>query len=178
MLTLVRAFLKGLAAGCLLTLAAMLIVFGLLYSSNAKAEETEHWAGLTLRSYHLNRERGYNETNVGPFYERRVSRDWGWQAGLYRNSFDRDTYYVWAKYHPLHFSVFGARVSAGGAFGAGTGYAMKKERQPDGSMKRRESDNLLPLLAASATIRLGRHLAANVYAVPSVVAVQAMWRFD
>lgn len=84
----------------------------------ALVAEAQTYAVMTLTSFHFDRDKQYNENNVGLGLEHRVNDDWSISAGFFRNSFDRHTNYLFAGYTPVE--VAGWRT--GVVMGAVTGY--------------------------------------------------------
>lgn len=88
----------------------------LFIASSAFAEGTY----LTINgiSHHFDRQHKYNETNVGLGVEQRLTADFSLNAGYYRNSFYKDTFYLGGSYTPLHLGP----VGLGTSFARVTGY--------------------------------------------------------
>jgi hypothetical protein len=84
----------------------------------AAVADAQTYAVATITSWHFDRDKSYNEKNLGLGLEHRLSDDWSVSAGFFRNSFDRHTNYVFAGYTPLE--VMGWRT--GVVMGAVTGY--------------------------------------------------------
>lgn len=105
-------FLRGVLVGWFSMLMGIAAV-GML----AKALSQDYLVA-TVTSWHFDREKSYNENNLGLGLERRLSDDWSVSAGFFRNSFDRHTNYVFAGYTP--FEVMGWRT--GLVMGGVTGY--------------------------------------------------------
>lgn len=77
-----------------------------------------NWLVITAASYHRDRERGYNERNLGVRIEHPLGEDVRAIGGAYRNSNDRDTVYAGAQWTPLKAGGF----AFGAAAAAATGY--------------------------------------------------------
>lgn len=112
---------------------------------------------FTTTSYHFNRDKGYNERNLGVGLEYRLSDEWAIAGGFYRNSFYRHSNYVMGAYTP--FEMGGWR--AGGLFGIVTGY----------------DSGPTPVALGLVTKGWGR-FGINIVAVPSVVGLQVKWTLD
>jgi hypothetical protein len=117
----------------------------------------QEYVVATTRAYHFDRGRDYNESNFGLGYERRVSENWSLATGYYKNSFSRDTVYLFGAYTPYQLS--------GWRFGPLVGLVTGYERHPS------------PWLTGVATKDWGR-FGVNVVWAPAAVALQVKWRFD
>lgn len=154
-----------------LTPGVLVIVLLLMLVSAGPANAgDEHWVGLNTVSKHISPGRDYNEANWGVFYERRTSEDWGWQAGYYKNSFERDTFYGLGIWQPLHLGP----VDLGGFLGAGTGYLEEK----DGRGEDRPKNGLSALAGFLITFKPVEDVGLNLIVASSVVALQLKWRFQ
>jgi len=111
----------------------------------------------TLTSYHFNREKTYNEFNLGLGLERRYSDTWAGSAGVYRNSFYRSSAYALIGYTP--FESAGWRY--GVVFGGVTGY----------------ENRISPWITGMATRDFGR-AGVNVIFAPAAIALQLKYRID
>src|SRR5262245_54445484 len=108
-----KSFLMVLA-GCGLALA----------SAAAAAEEppTQVWVNAGLLSYHIDRGKNYNETNLGAGVEVLLAPNHGIMAGTYKNSDYRHSRYFGYEWRPLHWQPGGVQVSAGVVASAIDGY--------------------------------------------------------
>jgi len=129
-----------------------------LVLANQKPARCEEYVVMTVRSYHLDRNKGYNEQNWGLGYERKFSDEWSFSSGYYRNSFDRDTLYVFGAYTP--WRIAGWRF--GSLFGVVTGY---------------DEGRVSPWITGVATKEWGR-FGLNVVVAPAAVALQVKWRLE
>jgi len=76
-----------------------------------------NWLVLTAASYHENRERGYNERNLGLGLEIPVHDEVRAIGGTYRNSHDRQSWYAGGQWTPLKLgglSIGAAAITASG----------------------------------------------------------------
>jgi len=76
-----------------------------------------NWLVLTAASYHENRERGYNERNLGLGLEVPMREDVRAIGGTYRNSHDRQSWYAGGQWTPIKLgglSIGAAAVAASG----------------------------------------------------------------
>lgn len=105
-------FLRGVLVGWISMLIGIAAV-GIL----AKAFSQDYIVS-TVTSFHFDRNKDYNEKNLGIGIERRFSEEWSASTGYFRNSFDRDTVYVFAGYTPMRIAGWRTGV----VFGAVTGY--------------------------------------------------------
>jgi hypothetical protein len=133
-----------------------LIMLALLYYKPAQCQE---YVVLTLRSYHLDRKQDYNEQNWGLGYEYKFSDEWSFSTGFYRNSFRRDTVYVFGAHTP--WQIAGWRF--GPLFGVVTGYD--------------EDTSFSPWITGVATKEWGR-FGLNVVLAPAAIALQVKWRLE
>jgi len=133
-----------------------LIALVLAYHKPASSQE---YAVATVRSYHLDRNKGYNEQNWGLGYERRLSDDWSIATGFYRNSFRRDTVYLFGAYTPWQMAGW----HIGPLMGVATGY--DKDRP------------FSPWLTGVAAKDWGR-FGLNVVVAPTAIALQVKWRLE
>ena len=82
--------------------------------------KTEEWVTATVRSYHMERGKGYEEQNYGLGYERSLFGNWRLAAGVYRNSERRDSAYGAGVYCPRYLQYGNLRGCA--TAGLVTGY--------------------------------------------------------
>jgi tetrahydromethanopterin S-methyltransferase subunit B len=108
----------------------------------------------TVTSFHFDRNKDYNEKNLGLGIERRFSETWSASTGYFRNSFNRDTVYVFAGYTPIE--VYGWRVGMVG--GAVSGYDRR----------------ITPWLTGLIMRDFGR-VGVNIVAAPAGLALQLKW---
>ncbi len=84
------------------------------------------WAlDISTTSYHTRQwaRDSLNQDNPGLGIEYRCTRNSGFAAGFYKNSYSRTSAYAVAAYTPLHIRLpAGFTLAAGGAFGAISGY--------------------------------------------------------
>ena len=71
------------------------------------------WLELGGLSYHLDRNRHFNEHNFGLAAQYRFDTDNAVAAGYYRNSLGADSHYALYKYTPLHYGPLNLGVQAG-----------------------------------------------------------------
>ena len=138
----------------LLMLAGMLLgwfLVGAVYFLASKARSAEYLS-LTLGSYHFDRDKDYNERNLGIGYERH-SGQWSFLTGYYKNSYYKDTVYLMAGYLPLRYENWRAGVVGGLV----TGY---------------ES----PFLAGGVVSYNGRRYGLNIILAPVAIALQVKWK--
>ena len=91
----------------------------LLACSLARAEGL--WISATTRSYHADREAGFNERNWGIGAEYELAPEWRAIGGTYKNSVFRRSNYVGLHWTPLRFGNW--RLGAiGGAVSGYPGY--------------------------------------------------------
>lgn len=83
------------------TVIIMLLV---LASKPAQAEEKSTWVSVTVRSYHYERKKDYNETWHGIGIERDWFKDTRWVAGVYENSYYETSHYLGASWMPVHLT--------------------------------------------------------------------------
>ena len=133
-----------------LALALALALFGAAHRVRA-----DDYLVATARSYHFKRDPDQNENNTGVGFERTFRDDWRGHAGVYRNTFDRNTIYVFASNTPWRLGEW--RV--GYAIGAGTGYA-----------------HAVDAVGGGFLIREWRDFGINVAVHPAAVALQIKWR--
>ena len=115
------------------------------------------WLNLNGKSYHFNRDKGYNERNWGAGVQIFTSENTSWLIGHYQNSFYRPTNYVWYNYQPWRVG----NVQLGVMGGLVTGY---RARNP----------NIISGTAAlSATIH-NDHYLLNFACVPTVACVASV----
>lgn len=81
------------------------------------AAKSQTYAVATITSIHFDRDKNYNESNFGLGLERKVSDDWSISAGYFRNSFDRQTEYVFAGYTPVEIMGWRTGLVMGGVTG-------------------------------------------------------------
>lgn len=100
----VTNFFIAIAASC---------VFFALSSVSANAET---WVSVMGASYHTDREAGYNEKNPGVGIEQ-GDKNLRAVLGYYRNSLNRDTFYLGVSNTPIHIGGFNFGYTAGLASG-------------------------------------------------------------
>jgi len=134
----------------LLRLALMLAAIYALWLAQAwqPAHAGDTWIACSVRSYHVDRTRGYNERNLGCGLEHGVARDTRLVAGAYRNSLFKTSTYAGALWMPLSLGP----ASVGLIGGVVNGY-----RANDG----RFSPIVLPMLALEH-----RSIGINLFAAP------------
>jgi len=148
-------------------LGYLLCIVTIALIATANKAEAQDWVGVTVGSYHFDRERKHNEIQLPSLhYEHGFSRDWRGIVGTYKNSFWRQSSYVGAVYSPLHFDV-GPEVSLGVLGGLFTGYT---EGRAD------------PIVALAGSVEWDRYGVNATWIPPilgtkGVVALQLKWRF-
>jgi hypothetical protein len=134
----------------------------------AQERSPQIWLNAGLLSYHFDRSKNYNETNLGLGAEALLAPDHAVMAGFYKNSEREHSRYLGYQWRPLHWQPGGVRVSAGVGISAIDGYPTMSNRgwflAP------------MPMLAIE-----GEKLGANLIIVPNVkhggaVAVQLKLR--
>jgi hypothetical protein len=110
--------------------------------------KTEDWLTATVRSYHMERGKGYEESNFGAGIETDVSQRIRLALGFYRNSERRDSLYGAAVWCPPYLQ-YGNWRGCGMAGGA-TGY----------------NDTVAPLAGAVLSYE-GREWGANLLILPN-----------
>ncbi len=80
------------------------------------------WLNPGLYSYHLNRDKGYRDNNIGIGVEVQFNNDHAVLAGSFANSNHARTHYGAYQWRPLHWQPAGLNVSAGVIVGAFDGY--------------------------------------------------------
>lgn len=164
---------KGLATALLafvfLVLSWLFLLFIAAVATNAHGEEVKEsklWVTPGAISYHFNRDRGYNERNLGFGIEYSLNKDWSILAGQYQNSIDRPSKYALVGYTPWHLNKY---FSVGALAGAVTGYHTNKSAM----------FAVLPLVAVNF-----RHVGVNISFIPPIarktggaVGVQFKFRF-
>lgn len=78
-----------------------------------QANASEWWMVESGISYHFDRTKDLNEENWGLGLEWQKDRTWAVIAGVYRNSYYRDSVYVGAAYTPFQWKYAKAGVIAG-----------------------------------------------------------------
>ena len=136
------------------TVDVAVVMFFMFLGTCAKAEEL--WLTATVRSYHLNRDKDYNENNFGLGVEKQSVGPWGWAAGFYENSHYRTTVYA----GPTYRWRLAEGVSFMPCLCLATGYSHLIGIYP------------LPTFAIE-----GKQVGMNVAVAPSVIAFQLKWRF-
>ena len=144
-------FLRGVLVGWVSLLIGIAAV-GLL----AKAL-SQTYAVATITSWHFDREKDYNENNLGLGLEHRLSENWSVSTGFFRNSFYRNTNYLFAGYTPIEISGWRAGVVMGGV----TGY----------------EEGMSPWFTGVATRDFGR-IGINIVLSPVGMALQLKVRID
>lgn len=136
------------------------LIVGFLIGGSCTYAIGQTYGVATLKSYHFDRSKNYNEHNLGFGLEHSFRPDFALSAGYWQNSRDRHTNYVLAGITP--WQVFGWRLGA--AIGGATGYDC--------------GNAVCPVGALLATRDWGR-FGVNVAGLPTVgVALQAKWRFS
>lgn len=125
-----------------------------LVPKSVAAEET--WLAVTVRSYHFNRDKDYNEENYGLGIERQGRHAWGWAAGFYENSYYRTTVYAGPTYTFADWGTIKLRACACLA----TGY-----KHPIGFYP-------LPTIGIE-----GKQVGANIAVTPSMMGLQLKWKW-
>ena len=105
----------------------------------------------TVTSFHFDRSKDYNESNFGLGIERRYSDEWAGSVGYFKNSFYRNTVYVFAGYTPYRYGEWRYGV----VVGAVTGY----------------ENNVSPWITGVATRDYGR-FGVNIVLAASAMALQ------
>lgn len=144
---LLRPFIAGYVA-CILTIAAI----GALATLWA-----QDYVTLPLASYHLDRRVKHNEINTGIGYEHREG-EWIGGMGIYKNSFYRDTVYVFGAYTPWYVAGWNVGVLGGLA----TGY----------------EEGRLTILPAGLVTREWGRFGVNVLLNPVAIGLQLKWRLN
>lgn len=127
--------------------------------------QAETWVGMNTVSHHFDPARKYNERNLGLFYERRTSDEWGHQLGYYENSYNRTTAYAVSTWQP--WTVLGVKL---GAFaGIGTGYREDDDGKPRGGVS--------PLIGGFVSYNFTKQFGINLVAATSVVGLQVKVRW-
>ncbi|MHB1668999.1 MAG: hypothetical protein ACYCSR_12220 [Thiomonas sp.] len=113
---------------------------------------------ISTTSYHLRQwaRDSLNQDNPGLGLEYHCTRNSGFAAGFYKNSYSRTSVYATAIYTPLHIALpAGFSLSAGGLAGAISGYT--RAEAPD-----------RPLMAAALVeVRSSQGYGINLVAVPN-----------
>ena len=108
--------------GCAIAAAALGII---LWTSDAKAQATDapqdqHRVHVVLHglSHHFTpRQQGeWNERNTGVGIRYQLDATWGAQAGAYKNSISRTSWYAWIEGTPLEWHVAAGATLSGGMF--------------------------------------------------------------
>ena len=75
----------------------------------------DHWGCSALQLHGLSRHASgqWNERNWGAGVRYQPTRDWGVQAGFYKNSMSRQSKYILAQWTPLHYGGLSAGVFGG-----------------------------------------------------------------
>jgi hypothetical protein len=87
-------------------------------SSVPEKSKDEIWVNIGGFSSHFNREKGYNENNVGFGIEYRTSPEWAYMAGSYYNSIRQTTTYAAVNWQPFTLGPW----KVGAAIGVMDGY--------------------------------------------------------
>lgn len=93
--------------------AVLFVVVGVFHQSKA-----DTWVSFGGVSHHLS-DGNYNERNGGLGIEHDLSKNWRLMAGMYKNSFRRDSLYVGGGYLPLRIGP--VRLGAAGGMFSGYG---------------------------------------------------------
>lgn len=107
----------------------------------------DSWLVLSGASHHFERDKKYNEQNIGLGFEEEISANWRIGAGWYRNSLYRTSVYAGATYLPLTIGP----VRIGASAGLVSGYTMRP----------------MPMIVPAAMIE-GRMIGLNVILIPPV----------
>lgn len=99
----------------------MIILLALLWGSRAQADVYAEFGGV---SHHFDRDAGYRERNPGLGIRWQANDEWGVAALRYRNSLNRDSTAITARWTPIQFAgarigVVGGVVNGYGANGGG-----------------------------------------------------------
>lgn len=156
-------FLRGFLAGMFAVLMGIVAVGMFAKALSLGLDCEKSWLGVNTISRHIDPGRRYNEENWGAFYECDRGNSWGWQAGYYKNSFSRDSWYGLIAYRP--WNVLGARV--GGFAGAATGY--REHKNDDGPDEPRSG--LSPIVGIVASVET-KNAGLNFIVGTSVVFLQ------
>ena len=113
------SFLALLAGGCLSLPCA---------AGAADERDVQVWANAGLLSYHFERSKNYNETNLGLGGEVLLAPDHAVIAGFYENSEREHSRYFGYQWRPLHWQPGGVKVSAGLALSVIDGYPSVSDR--------------------------------------------------
>lgn len=132
-------------------------------SSGCKAGEL--YVVSTAKSYHQDRQHGYNEKNLGIGLELHINEDMRLVAGEYKNSFYNKSKYFGAAWLPFHRWD----LSAGALFLEVNGYDLIKPKKFD-------------LIAIPAVSYNKRNLEINLVAAPPLfkmgfIGLQLGWKF-
>ena len=141
--------------------AVYIFLLALVFSTPIQAACQSRHIGLVTVSRHINPSHDYNEKHYGPYLRCDVGGPWSWQAGAYRNSFERTTVYGMVNYVPFVFGSPDLRLKLGGSIGLGTGY----------------SDSVSPLAGALAVVEIDRQAHVGLFFNPAVVAAIVELRF-
>lgn len=92
----------------------MVALGAVLFLTQCDAQGEDLWLSATVKSYHGNRDRGYNENNFGLGFETTIGKDLRAVGGFYENSYYHTTLYAGAAWLPLHAGpVHGGLLIAG-----------------------------------------------------------------
>lgn len=127
----------------------IVIVLMLILETHARAGVgvTDISAVATLRSYHTDRTKNYNERNWGVGFEKAFTPEWRGMAGGYANSDYGASFYIGGAYLPWR----AGSAHLGFAGGIVTGY----------------NNFVVPFIAPEAAIEF-RHFGINVFAIPKI----------
>lgn len=168
---------KAELAKSVLALVFMVVSFVLLFllgagltAADAHAQESRAsklWVTPGAVSYHLNRDKGYNEVNYGIGLEYRAGTDFSLALGQYKNSIGRTSHYALVGYTPWHPA---SNVRVGALVGVVDGYQV-------------HGGQIMPALIPVVAIEF-RHVGVNISVVPpfrdkvdGALAVQFKFRF-
>lgn len=91
-------FCMGVTLGSIATLIGMILAF----TFNSSCQAGELYVVSTVKSYHQDRQHGYNEKNGGIGLELHINEDVRLIVGEYRNSFYHKSEYAGVAYMPFH----------------------------------------------------------------------------
>lgn len=79
----------------------LIVLAWVLHSIPAQADDTT-WLSVTVRSYHYQRKKDYNETWHGIGIEHGIAKDTRFVGGIYENSYGETSVYAGAAWMPIH----------------------------------------------------------------------------
>lgn len=122
-------------------------------ASASKQAQASWWLSPGGKAYHFNRKKNYNEENYGLGLEYGTFES-SWQAGFYRNSHRKDSYYAMYAWRPIALDQAGY-WRLGAVAGLVTGY------------KNRYFDDVMPIIMPTLAAQT-RHVGVSFYAVPKI----------